>query len=171
MPEDGLSQAIPLDDYLSVIPQKRFKPRIIGLKLGRTLFLGGFARIDYVSGPSFVNLSVFAVPELALVQLPTAEADEEFTRTISEPIMAPFQNREGQRVVRKPRPGLNVKEVFRINCDQGYNRASADIVFPGLGWVAVAANKPVEFTCHYLPGCSISQRQPMMPYDMGKKPY
>lgn len=169
MPEDGLARVLSLNDYTTALPKKRLRPRLKRVRLGETLFIGGYARIDFLRGPSFVNLLTYAASELDLRIMPTEQADAASLDRLYDPMSAPFRNREILLHPRKTaRPSLHSHPSQVIECKDGYNRASLDIVFSGIGWVAVAAKAPVQLRPWYLNDCLVSMRPPLMPFDISK---
>jgi len=168
MAEEGLTRVLSMEDYLRSQPKKRVTPRLQGVPVGSTLFIGGFARIDYLAGPPHVNLVVYASPEVKLTRVRTEEADLFYDRhsngNLFDPIATSTQSPDAPKRIL-----LEERSVRKYECTDGYNRASVDLVFAGLGWVAVAANGTVQLRSWYLPRCVVGDRSPLIPFDVIKK--
>ena len=70
-----------------VLATKALKPRTVILKPGQTLFLGGLARLDYVSGRVSAFFTVFASGQLPLHTTQTAKADRLYVKHAGEELL------------------------------------------------------------------------------------
>jgi 30S ribosome assembly GTPase len=110
-------------DLKVITPKKEIKPKVYQLNEGQTLFFGGLARFDYITGgrKSFV---VHLSNELLIHRTKMENADELYRKHVGEMLTPPRQEQLDTF------PEL-VRHEFMIKEDK------TDIVFSGLGWVTV----------------------------------
>lgn len=118
-----------------ITPKKEIKPKVFQLNEGQTLFFGGLARFDYISGgrKSFV---CHVSNEINIHRTKTENADELYDKHVGEMLAPPrLDQLEGF-------PEL-VRQEFIIK------EAKTDVVFSGLGWITV--NEPGTKVAAYVP--------------------
>lgn len=122
-------------DLKYITPKKEIKPKVYQLNEGQTLFLGGLARFDHVSGGrrSFV---CYLSNELSIHRTKIEKADELYQNHVGEMLTPPRKEQLDQF------PEL-VRHEFTIK------EAKTDIVFSGLGWITV--NEPGAIIAAHVP--------------------
>jgi ribosome biogenesis GTPase YqeH len=122
-------------DLKIITPKKEIKPMVFQLNEGQTLFFGGLARFDYLSGGrrSFV---CYVSNELNIHRTKTENADVLYEKHVGEMLTPPRPEQLASF------PEL-VKQEFFIK------EAKTDIVFSGLGWITV--NDPGAKVIAYVP--------------------
>ncbi|WP_342433938.1 ribosome biogenesis GTPase YqeH [Neobacillus sp. FSL H8-0543] len=122
-------------DLKIITPKKEIKPKVFQLNEGQTLFFGGLARFDYVSGGrrSFV---CHVSNELNIHRTKTENAEELYQNHVGEMLAPPRKDQMDTF------PEL-VKQEFMIK------EAKTDVVFSGLGWITV--NEPGAKVVAYVP--------------------
>lgn len=122
-------------DLKMITPKKEIKPRVFQLNEGQTLFFGGLARFDYISGGkrSFV---CYVSNEMNIHRTKTENATELYEKHVGVMLTPPRQEHLGSF------PEL-VKQEFIVR------EAKMDIVFSGLGWITV--NDPGAVIAAYVP--------------------
>ena len=122
-------------DLKIITPKKEIKPKVFQLNEGQTLFFGGLARFDYVSGGrrSFV---CHVSNELTIHRTKTENAEELYQNHVGEMLAPPRKDQMDTF------PEL-VKQEFMIK------EAKTDVVFSGLGWITV--NEPGAKVVAYVP--------------------
>jgi 30S ribosome assembly GTPase len=122
-------------DLKIITPKKEIKPKVFQLNEGQTLFFGGLARFDYVSGGrrSFV---CHVSNELTIHRTKTENAEELYANHVGEMLAPPRKDQMGTF------PEL-IKQEFMIK------EAKTDVVFSGLGWITV--NEPGAKVVAYVP--------------------
>jgi 30S ribosome assembly GTPase len=122
-------------DLKVITPKKEIKPKVFQLNEGQTLFFGGLARFDYISGDrsSFV---CHVSNEINIHRTKTENADELYSNHVGELLAPPRKDELGTF------PEL-VKQEFTIK------DAKTDVVFSGLGWITV--NEPGVKVAAYVP--------------------
>ncbi len=114
--------------YKLTVPKKEIKPLVFQLFEGQTLYFGGLARLDIISGETGDKISVitFFANTLNIHRTKTARADELYREKLYTLLSPPFSPDEDV-------PKW-VYHEFRIRDNQKY-----DIVFSGLGFVTLRA--------------------------------
>lgn len=114
--------------YKLTSPKKEIKPLIFQLFEGQTLFFGGLARLDIISGETGDKISVitYFANTLNIHRTKTINADELYKNKLYTLLSPPFNKEEDV-------PKW-VYHEFRIRDNQKY-----DIVFSGLGFVTLRA--------------------------------
>ncbi len=125
----GIIQRSQLSYYLLpeelklVTPRKEVKPRGYQLNEGQTVFFGGLARFDYISGEGNQPFIFYAANELNLHRTKTEKADELYDKHLGELLTPPLKER---------------KEAFpKLRRYEFTTKGKSDIVFSGLGWVSI----------------------------------
>lgn len=77
------------EDIAAILPRKRIAPVTFHLGAGRTVFLGGLARLDVLTSDKPVFLTVFASNKLSLHSTSTRRAEEIYERNRGEPLLSP----------------------------------------------------------------------------------
>jgi ribosome biogenesis GTPase YqeH len=106
-----------------ITPKKEIKPVVFQLKEQQTLFYGGLARLDFVSGENCSFVSYFS-NELNIHRTKIEKADDLYKNHLGELLVPPGPKTKEQL------PKLK-KYEFHIKEEK------TDIVFSGLGWVSV----------------------------------
>ena len=105
-----------------VSPQKELKPLTFQLNPEQTLFMGAVARFDYISGERSSFTCYFA-NDLKIHRTKLEKADDFYAKHRGV-LITPPSAAEVETFPKLVRKEFNVKEP-------------ADIVFSGLGWIAV----------------------------------
>ena len=117
-----------------VTPKKEIKPKNYQLNPKQTLFIGGLARIDFVSGENS-NFICYIGEQLSIHRTKLEKADHLYNTSLYKVLTPPFKDEEYPLQ----------KHKFSIKNDQKY-----DIVLPGLGFITVIGNCQLEVYTHHL---------------------
>jgi ribosome biogenesis GTPase A len=122
-------------DLKIITPKKEIKPKIFQLNEEQTLFFGGLARFDYISGGrrSFV---CYVSNDVMIHRTKTENADQLYHQHVGEMLAPPRKDQLDTF------PEL-VKQEFIIK------EPKIDIVFSGLGWITI--NEPGAKIIAYAP--------------------
>jgi len=114
--------------YKLTYPQKEVKPLVFQLNEGQTLFFGGLARLDIISGETcdVINVVTYFSNRLNIHRTKTTKANRLYKEKLFSLLSPPHSKEE-----ELPRW---VYHEFRIRDNQKY-----DIVFSGLGFVTLRA--------------------------------
>ncbi|OYD07851.1 ribosome biogenesis GTPase YqeH [Paludifilum halophilum] len=126
--KDRISEWIPPRELSAAIPDSEVKPKVYQLNEGQTLFFGGLARFDFVTGPKqpFV---CYAANSLYIHRTKREKADEMWERhrggllsPPSDPSLLPPMKRH----------------TFHLK-----GETKQDLVVSGLGWVTTGSQKSI----------------------------
>ncbi len=114
--------------YKLTVPSREIKPTIYQLNEGQTLFLGGLARLDIISGETgdVISIVTYFANTLNIHRTKTLKADKLYHDKLYSLLSPPFSKDEDV-------PKWIYHE-FRIRDNQKY-----DVVFSGLGFVTIRA--------------------------------
>ena len=121
-------------DYESVkvlTPKAYLKPKTFQLHPDQTIFLGGLARMDFVSGDK-INVSFYTSNDLYLHRTKTINADNIYETQILQLLKPPYSKEELERI-------KDFKEVtFKIE------EGAYDVLISGIGFIHVVGTN-IEF--------------------------
>jgi hypothetical protein len=137
-----MTHYVSAEDLKIILPNKKLKPKIYQLNPQQTLFFGGLARLDFISGErqSFV---CYMAERLPVHRSKLENADRLYKHHLGGLLKPP-----GKETLKHWGP--LVKHSFHLE-------QSSDIVFSGLGWVAVKGEKAV-LAAYTHPGVSVEKR-------------
>jgi 30S ribosome assembly GTPase len=122
-------------DLKVITPKKEIKPKIYQLNERQTLFFGGLARLDYISGGRR-SFTCYLSNELNIHRTKLENADELYQNHVGEMLTPPRKDQLGDF------PKMTAHE-FSIK------EGKVDVVFSGLGWVTV--NEPGAIIAAHVP--------------------
>lgn len=137
----GLINKNQITHYLSqksvdlITPKKEIKPRGFQLNSEQTLFIGGLARLDFVSGDKS-NFICYFSEKLLVHRTKLSNADNLYETQEFKLLSPPTVDDDKFDLV---------KHTFRLNNDY-----KNDIIFPGLGFISVKGK--VNITVHFKKG-------------------
>lgn len=111
-------------DLRYISPRKEIKPRTFQLNPGQTLFMGGVARMDFVSGEK-QGMSAYFDNDLRIHRTKSEGAGDFYERHFGE-LLAPVPTTKGL-----------IKKSIRV-------RQKTDLVFAGLGWISLSGPAIVD---------------------------
>lgn len=117
-----MAHVLSAKDLHLVSPQKELKPVTYQLNPGQTIFLGGIARFDFISGERS-SFTCYFSNDLKLHRTKLEKADEFYAKHKGGLLQPPTGDET------ETFPEL-VKREFQL-------KQAADIVFSGLGWITV----------------------------------
>ncbi|OEH93671.1 ribosome biogenesis GTPase YqeH [Bacillus solimangrovi] len=126
-----------------ISPKKEIKPKVYQLNEEQTLFFGGLARLDYVSGGRR-SLTCYLSNDIYIHRTKLDKADEVYKKNVGELLQPPYREQHDDF------PEL-IKHEFTIR------EGKTDLVFSGLGWVVI--NEPGATVVAHVPkGVGVSVR-------------
>lgn len=161
---------------------KPTKPQTYRMKPGRTLFLGGLARVDYDHTFADVPMLVTWFGRLAPHATRTDRADELFARQVGD-LLSPARGSLAMRHTvalgdwAKPHEGAGAPARTEQRRRTKTRRSVVDVCLGGLGWLAVTpvdiegmhgwdrAIKGAVLTVHASDAVTVEARPPMLPYE------
>ncbi|MFO1443382.1 ribosome biogenesis GTPase YqeH [Bacillus sp. Bva_UNVM-123] len=122
-------------DLKIITPKKEIKPKVYQLNEGQTLFFGGLARFDYISGGRMSFICHFS-NEINIHRTKLENADELYLNHAGK-LLTPPRIEQMDTFPHLVKHEFNVKE------------GKVDIVFSGLGWITI--NEPGAKVAAYVP--------------------
>lgn len=153
-----LTTRLNTDELRAVIPQKRINHVTLRLGEGKSVLLGGLARLDFVTGRPFL-FTFYVSNDVKLHLTGTDRADEFLDKHLgSELIFPPFsKDRLGELGEWTPRE-------FNIT-GGGWKTSATDIVISGLGWISVTGALDCTVRVMVPEHVGVRLRDPLMPYE------
>lgn len=153
-----LTTKLPMTDLLNVIPQTKGSRRVtLHMTEGRSILLGGLARIDLVKGRPY-QFTVFTSEKVNLHRCYVDNIERSYDRMLGDTLSPPAS----ARVAHDLQPF--VCHQFHLD-GAGWLEASADVVFHGLGWVSFTGSGEFTVEAWAPEGVEVTLRQPLMPFE------
>lgn len=146
----GLTEA----DRDLLLPTTTLKPRSFTGPPGLSLLIGAVGRIDYEEGEKPATFTVWAAGTVPVHRSHISLADgvlQSHRGGILRPPLKPID---------LPLVSLEPVEHFPAST----NQACIDIVWPGIGWVAINGKGRVRVRPWSLPGATVREREPLLPF-------
>lgn len=140
-----LSELADKRDLKALLPDKPIKPMVYQLNEQQTLFIGGFARFDYVRGVRR-SFTCYVSNALPIHRTKLERADELYADHRGEMLSPP--SREWIDAL----PPL-VKHDFRIRAG-----SVTDVLVSGLGWITVNGEQEAQVVVHAPKGVKVAVR-------------
>lgn len=122
-------------DLKIITPKKEIKPKVYQLNEGQTLFFGGLARFDYISGGRR-SFTCYLSNELQIHRTKLEKADELYDKHAGV-MLTPPRKEQLDTFPKLVRHEFIIKE------------GKTDIIFSGLGWITV--NEPGAKVAAFVP--------------------
>lgn len=117
------------EELKTIIPKNEIKQRVYQLNEGQTLFFGGLARIDYVSGGRRSLVCYFS-NELNIHRTKTEKADDLWHNHLGEMLTPPTSASH-----------FDLSQVKRVRLETGKDKR--DVMISGLGFITIEAGAKV----------------------------
>jgi len=159
----NITNCLNTDELKLTIPSKRITPITYKFHPGKSLFLGGLCRIDFIEGPVSIFVTCFVSSVLPIHNTNTDKAEEVYNNLVGATLQPPVNK---ERVATFG-PFVNQENVTFNGITM--KRGCGDIVFPGIGWVCIAGYGEMKFKVHTVEKLGIFIReQPLMPFEAEK---
>lgn len=162
----GLMMPHQLTNYLAekelkaVLPPNKVDNVTFRLEEGKAIYIGGLARLEVVEGRAFFFTCFFS--PLVKLHPGKIEKGEEFVQRHVGELLTPPYSKEGFSQL-----GNWTTKTFTAK-GEGWKKASVDIVFSGLGWIAVTGPGSVRIRLWAPQGVGVFTREPLMPFEVQK---
>ncbi|KAJ1973921.1 nitric oxide associated protein 1, partial [Dimargaris verticillata] len=146
------------------LPKSHLKPLTYRVHQGQSLCLGGLGRIDLDGdGPSKVLMTVFSAVPVHITKTDKAvtqcDALAQGNKTVLHPPYLHGTNRAATF------PPFRLVERYELTSEHP-TMACADVVFAGVGWVAIAGQfQGAQLAVHSPGGRGVSFRLPLLPFE------
>ncbi|KAJ1750976.1 nitric oxide associated protein 1 [Coemansia sp. RSA 989] len=150
------------EELKMVVCSKRISPFTYILEKGKSVMLGGLGRIDLVDGPSRVLVTVFSVIRPHFTRISRADELANRMRVGEQTILQPPVG-DIERLKWFPHQKIALEHEFEGTHKRN---ASLDVVFAGVGWIAITGQFPRAKIRVYSPfGAGVGVRPPMLPFE------
>jgi ribosome biogenesis GTPase A len=150
-----LTNALNTDELSQVVPKKRAQHVTLRVSEGKSVLLGGVARVHMRAGRPFL-LTFYLANAVRIHPTSTAKI-EEVLRKHTGGILAPPASYE-----RLEELGEFDETIFDLE-GRGWDEAACDLVLPGLGWVSVTGCGPCTIGVSLPSPCGAMRREPLIP--------
>ncbi|GIP35891.1 ribosome biogenesis GTPase YqeH [Paenibacillus sp. J2TS4] len=144
-----LTEVVPKEILSALLPDKPIKPAVYQLNEGQTLFIGAFARFDFIRGERQSFTGYFS-NALSIHRTKLERADELYSEHKGELLKPPSKEQLEQM------PPL-VKHPVHIRKGQ-----VADVLISGLGWIKVNGTVGADLSIHAPKGVKIVVRESLI---------
>lgn len=127
--EHQMTHLVTEKELKTIIPKKEIKQRVYQLNESQTLFLGGLARIDYVSGEKRPLICFFS-NDLNIHRTKTVKANELWKNQLGD-LLTPPNNVSN----------FNLKDIKAVRLETG--KEKRDIMISGLGFITIDSGAKV----------------------------
>lgn len=142
----------------ALVPSKRLQSLVILCHPGQCVWIGGLARIDVLSG-NYLYFTFFTSPLVTIHKTNLGLKDDIYRRQAGK-LLSP--------IIEKLTLDAFVSEKVVVK-GTGREKACKDLVFHGLGWVAVSGIGETEIEVHFPGKVGFNVREPLMPYEYSLK--
>ena len=115
-----------------VLPQKFIKPKVFQLNPEQSIFVGGFAIFNFISGEKSSFVAYFANP-IVIHRTKLSNAEAFYEKHLDDMLLLPTE-------VERKRLGNMVKHTFTIE-------GRKDITIAGLGFMSIIGQGQIEVCC------------------------
>lgn len=126
--QEQMAHVLSPQELKIVAPQKEIKPKTYQLNAEQTLFLGGIARFDYLTGDREGMVAYFD-NNLPIHRTKLSNADQFYKKHVGELLTPPVMD---------DRDTFPALERYEFHIEK-----KSDVVFEGLGWITVPGNTAV----------------------------
>eukprot|EP00698_Gefionella_okellyi_P014035 TRINITY_DN3878_c0_g1_i2.p1 TRINITY_DN3878_c0_g1~~TRINITY_DN3878_c0_g1_i2.p1 ORF type:complete len:517 (-),score=97.43 TRINITY_DN3878_c0_g1_i2:1032-2582(-) len=144
------------------LPSSRFNPRAYAMKPGKSMFLGGFVRMDLVSGPEGTLVQPFVSKAIKVHFTDTKNAATIYATHAGAMLSPPFDK---ARALAEFALSETTARAMKFN-GHTWRQSTGDVAISGLGWVSVQARGEFEFRITVPAGVGVMQRQPFLPFEV-----
>lgn len=130
-------------DLKLITPKKELKPKVYQLNAEQTLFIGGLARLDFISGKRS-SFNIYAANSLPIHRTKLENADE-------------LYHKHAGGMLAPPSPASLEKLPPLVRREFSIKEAKTDVVISGLGWITVQ-HADVQIAVHAPEGVSVIVR-------------
>lgn len=146
--EEQMAHFVSSEELKIITPKKEIKPKVYQLNERQSLFFGGLARFDYISGGERRAHVCYFSNDLYIHRTKLENAEQLYKEQIGRLLVPPMKNN------REKFPKL-IKHEFTIQAGK------TDIVFSGLGWVTIEG-KQAKVAAHVPKGVGVSIRNSLI---------
>mmetsp|Transcript_16818 Transcript_16818/g.36437 ORF Transcript_16818/g.36437 Transcript_16818/m.36437 type:complete len:654 (-) Transcript_16818:297-2258(-) len=156
-----LTTLLTTEELSAVVPKKRSQHVTLKLGVGKSVLLGGLARVSVHSGLPFL-FTFYMANSISIHPTATDKVDAVLEKHLGGLLDPPSS------IERLGELGEFGEELFSVK-GRGWNEAAMDVVLPGLGWVAVTGCGSCEVSVRMPNPIRALTREPLLPSESTKK--
>lgn len=156
---DQMINLLSHEELMKVLPCELIQPRTYAISSGKTLFIGGLARLDLVYSSASVRLTVFAASSIPVTIVKTVDASAFYRNYLGTSLLGvPLGGEERL----KHWPALAPCDLRMTSHDR--EQSCADVVLSSAGWIAItgSSHQVIEVRGWTPGGRGIHLRNPSM---------
>ncbi|XP_063992110.1 nitric oxide-associated protein 1 [Diachasmimorpha longicaudata] len=156
---DQIVHLLTTEELLLTLSRKIISPRSFIFKPGQTLFLAGLGRLDLLTGPEFIRITVFASASLPVTICKTEDANEIYDELLhTDALVVPINDPERLKIW----PRLEYKDFTAKGISKDVS--TCDVLLSSAGWISISPNQEETVTLRaWTPeGRGIYQRTPAL---------
>lgn len=86
--DESILHLLTTEELLLTLPKKMILPRTFVMKPGMSLFLAGLGRVDFLNGPDFIRITVYASSQLPILIVRTDKAQTVYNEMLGTEYLA-----------------------------------------------------------------------------------
>ena len=149
-----LTSLLDTAELADVVPKKRVEHVTLRVPEGKSVLLGGLARVNMLEGKPFL-FTFYLANSIAIHPTQTAKVEEMLQKHAGQMLAPPAS------VERLEELAPFVETRFEVE-GRGWDEPAIDIVLPGLGWVAVTGSGDCVVSVSVPQGVGVSAREPLI---------
>ena len=131
------------------------------MEQGQSIILGSIGRLDFDKGQPYM-FTVFVSAQCSVHVAKTSKSEKLINKHAGE-LFKPVCDRK--RHISDDRLKMVKNKTWKLE-GIGWQSSVIDVVFPGIGWIAVTGCGEFTITAHNLPGVKSGIRRALMPREM-----
>ncbi|XP_015115197.1 nitric oxide-associated protein 1 [Diachasma alloeum] len=138
---DQILHLLTTEELLLTLSTEIISPRSFIFKPGQTLFLAGLGRLDLLTGPEFIRITVFASASLPVTICETKDADDIYNELLhTDALAVPINDPERLKIW----PRFEYKDFSA----QGVSKdvSTCDVLLSSAGWISITPNRDEDVT-------------------------
>eukprot|EP00930_Biecheleria_cincta_P073533 TRINITY_DN60810_c0_g1_i1.p1 TRINITY_DN60810_c0_g1~~TRINITY_DN60810_c0_g1_i1.p1 ORF type:complete len:756 (+),score=107.24 TRINITY_DN60810_c0_g1_i1:73-2340(+) len=152
------AERLAMQDLKEITPQQNGAFRLtFRMEEGQSILIGGLARLDFAQGKP-CDFTVFVCSKVKLHVTRIYKAEAVAKSMAGDQLTPPMDAGRFDSLLPWSPHRFEVAGL-------GWDEAGADIVFPGLGWVAITGSGEFVVDAHAPEGIKITKREPLMPFE------
>ena len=153
-----LTNYLDAKDLRAVLPTRNVEQVTLRLGEGKALYIGALARLEVVEGRPFFFTTFFS-PQVKIHPGKSENAAEFTEKHVGDLLTPPCEREHFERL------GDWTAKSFTAK-GEGWKRACVDVVFSGLGWIAVTGAGDIKLKIVVPREVGVFTREPLMPYEV-----
>jgi len=154
-----LTNLLSTEDLKHVVPSKRIEVTTLRVEPGKCLYIGALARLELSNCKPYYLTSFFS-PDVK-IHRGDAKYAAEFVDKHAGGLLSPPSSRERYQAL-----GAMDKQEIQFPGGTSWKTSFVDLVFSGLGWVALTGCQPITVTVTRPKSVGVFAREPLMPFEV-----